>query len=99
MVEMLEEWAEIMRSTIRIQDYKTGWFAKHTRCCMGGDIYEWLLDKAEPDQKKARVICQKMLEMGLITSVENKLYFSMNDLYKFYFDSDNIADNLIRKWK
>lgn len=40
-----------------------------------------------------------MLEMGLITSVENKLYFSMNDLYKFYFDSDNIADNLIRKWK
>jgi len=37
--------------------------------------------------------------MGLITSVENKLYFSMNDLYKFYFDSDNIADNLIRKWK
>lgn len=40
-----------------------------------------------------------MLEMGLITSVEGKLFFSLNDLYKFYFDSDNIAANLIRKWK
>lgn len=66
---------------------------------MGGDIYEWLLDKAEPDQKKARLIGQRMLEMGLITSVEGKLFFSLNDLYKFYFDSDNIAANLIRKWK
>jgi len=66
LLEALEDWAEIMRADIKIQDYKNGWFGKHLRCCQGEEIFEWLLDRAEPDQKKTRLICQKMLEQGII---------------------------------
>jgi hypothetical protein len=31
--------------------------------------------------------------------VENKKQFNPNDLYRLYMDRDDIADNLVRKWK
>lgn len=40
-----------------------------------------------------------MLDQKIIENVEGKSLFNLNDLYKFYFDSDNIADNMLRTWK
>ena len=51
--EQLEDWAEIMRSEIKIKDYPNGWFGKHLRCAQGTDIQKWLLEHADPDKKKA----------------------------------------------
>jgi hypothetical protein len=48
-IEALEEWAEIMHKDIKITDYSYGWFGKHINCCMGGEIFGWLIDKVTPE--------------------------------------------------
>ena len=40
-----------------------------------------------------------MLDQKIIENVEGKTLFNLNDLYRFYFDSETIADNMLRKWK
>ena len=89
-----------MRSEISIKDYPNGWFGKHLRCAQGMDIYGWILEHAEEDQKKGAVICQQMLQKGLIQAVEdaNQKMFNINNLYRFYCDRDDIADNLVKKF-
>ena len=66
---------------------------------MGGEIFGWLIDRVSPEQKKAKKYCQKMLELKIIENVEGKSQFSLNDLYRFYFDSKYHAENLLRTWK
>lgn len=56
-MEQLEEWAVLIRRTIRIADYKNGWFGKHLRCAIGADIYGWIIEHADNNDKKAAVIC------------------------------------------
>jgi len=60
-VDLLEDWAETMRSEVTVKDYANGWFAKHLRCVQGKEIYDWILEKVE-DKKKAPFVCKKMLE-------------------------------------
>ena len=50
-LEQLEEWAELIRNDIRIEDKKAGWFGKHPRCALGGDIYIWILDHVESNER------------------------------------------------
>lgn len=40
-----------------------------------------------------------MLEKDIMQNVEGKQFFSPNDLYRLYMDRDDIADNLVRRWK
>ena len=40
-----------------------------------------------------------MLELKIIENVDGKTVFNLNDLYRFYFNSKNIAENLLRTWK
>jgi hypothetical protein len=40
-----------------------------------------------------------MLEKNIMENVEGKSIFSGDDLYRFYMDRDDIADNLVRRWK
>jgi len=40
-----------------------------------------------------------MLEKEFISNVDSKLDFSTVDLYRFYMDREDIADNLLRRWK
>ena len=65
-LEQLGEWAELIRENVKVMDYKNGWFGKHMRCIYGGDIYRWILENFEPNEKKAKLICQKMLEKEII---------------------------------
>ena len=44
-VDNLEEYAYIMHSDIKLSDFKNGWFGRHTRCCRGEDILQWLQKK------------------------------------------------------
>lgn len=55
--EQLEEWAELIRNDIKIQDYKNGWFGKHLRCAVGGDIFGWIIDRIESNEDTAKQIC------------------------------------------
>lgn len=87
-LENLEEWAYIMHKDIQMQDYKNGWFGKHTMCCRGEEILGWLVDRVSPDQKKVLMICQKMLEQDIIINVESKPNFGQKDLYRFKFLSN-----------
>lgn len=98
-LQNLEEWAYIMHKDIKMQDYKNGWFGKHTMCCRGEEIHNWLTDRVSPEKKKVLMICQKMLEQDIIQNVENKTFFGQNDLYRFQFLSNEGADNLIRTWR
>ena len=72
-----------MHKDIQMQDYKNGWFGKHTMCCRGEEIFYWLTDRVSPDKQKILMICQKMLEQDIITNVESKRAFGQKDLYRF----------------
>ena len=93
-----------MRQEIRISDYPNGWFGKHLRCAKGKDIIEWVFEHAEEDKQKGAQICQKMLEKNLIEAAEPsqgqmfKNKFNVNNLYRFFMDRDDIADNQAKKW-
>jgi len=36
----MEEWAEIIRAEIKVQDYQHGWWQQHKRCCTGEQIFD-----------------------------------------------------------
>jgi hypothetical protein len=40
-----------------------------------------------------------MLEKEIISNVDGKLDFSTVDLYRMYMDREDIADNMLRRWK
>ena len=40
-----------------------------------------------------------MLNQKTIENVEGRALFNFKNLYRFYFDSDNIADNMLKNWK
>lgn len=40
-----------------------------------------------------------MLERDIIQHVENQKVFNIGSLYRIYMDKEDIADNLVRKWK
>lgn len=40
-----------------------------------------------------------MLEKEIITSVDQKLDFSKIDIYRMYMDREDIADNMLRRWR
>jgi hypothetical protein len=80
-------------------DFKNGWFGKSLRCVYGGDIYRWILEHVESNDKKALQICQKMLEKEIIANVDAKIDFSKVDLYQMYMDREDIADNMLRRWR
>jgi hypothetical protein len=100
-LEQLENWAEIMRSEIEIKDYPNGWFGTYQRCANGQDIYGWILEHAEEDPKKGATICQKMVEKKLIMAVDESMgrIFNIGNYYRFHMDRDDIADNIVKKWK
>lgn len=100
MLEQLEDWADVMRSEIQVQDISNGWLSKHMRCAKGSCIFHWIQDHIEPDQKQAGIICQKMLEKNLIGGIEDKSgrIFNINNLYRFYMDRDDIANNQVKRW-
>ena len=48
-IENLWDWAEIMHKEINLQDYPNGWFGRHTKCCLGKEIFKWLMEKGQHD--------------------------------------------------
>ena len=40
-----------------------------------------------------------MLEKGIVISIEQKLEFTNVDFFQMYMDRDDIADNMLRRWK
>ena len=40
-----------------------------------------------------------MLDKEIIQNVDGRLEFSTTDLYRMYMDREDIADNLLRRWK
>ena len=65
----------------------------------GGDIYRWIKEHVEANEKRAMQICQKMLEKGIIMSIDQKIEFTTTDLYQMHMDREDIADNMLRRWK
>lgn len=60
----------------------------------------------EKDRQTAGTICQKMLQKNLFETVDqgNKINlqnrkFNVNNLYRFFMDRDDIADNQLKKFK
>ena len=103
-LEQLGEWAELIRNDIQVHDYNLGWFKGTIRACVRGiDVYRWILTHVESNEKKAKQICQKMLEKEIISSVKEKstglAEFQTEDIYRMYMDRDDIADNMLRRWK
>ena len=86
-----------MRSQVIVQDFKSGWFTIHKRCILGKTIIDWIQQTIESNDDKALTISQKMLEAKIFSPIENIKKFEKLELYRFYFDRDDIADNQVRK--
>lgn len=65
----------------------------------GHEIHSWILTHVESNEKRANHICQKMLEKEFISNVDSKLNFSNTDLYRLYTDNEDIANNMLFRWK
>ena len=53
-IESLEEWAEIMNHELKVQDHYVNWFTNYNNCYLGGQIFDWLMDRAAPESRRAR---------------------------------------------
>ena len=40
-----------------------------------------------------------MLEKGIVISIEQKLEFTNVDFFQMHIDRDDIAENMLRRWK
>ena len=89
----------MIRNDVKVMEYKNGWFGKHTRVVYGSEIYRWILEHVEAQEKRAKQICQKMLEKEIISSIESRMDFSTADLYRMHMDREDIADNMFRRWR
>lgn len=87
-VDKLDVLAHLIRSDVRIQENKGGWFSDIEKCASGLDIVNWVKNHAEQVDKKAIELCQKMLDLKVITRIDGNLYFegSPQCLFKFYED-------------
>ncbi len=56
-IEKLDVLAHLIRSDIRIQEYKSGWFGTPEKCASGLDVLNWIKDHAEQNDTKAMEIC------------------------------------------
>lgn len=58
----------------------------------------WVYTKVISDETKASKICQKMLDYGFISRVDNSTIFEpLNDpIYRFYEDREDLASNCLR---
>lgn len=61
-----------MYREVPTQDYPNGYFSSHQKCCLGGQIFEWLIAQATHEHKKARHYCQQMLDKHIIKNVDKK---------------------------
>ncbi len=50
-LEKLDVVAHLIRSDVRIQEHKQGWFGSLEKCASGLDILNWIKDHAEPSEK------------------------------------------------
>ncbi len=66
------------------------------RVVYGGDVYRWILEHVESNEKKARQICQKMLEKEIIQNVDGRIDFNTVDLYRMYMHWYTLRKNAIR---
>ena len=99
-MQNLWEWIDIMHKEINLRDHKKGWFgSKHTKCCLGEEIFNWLVAKGKNEHKNALAICNQLVEQNIIINIQGKTFFVQSDHYKFYFDKDEIADNMVRNWR
>lgn len=96
----LDIMAHFIRLDIPLEEIKQGWFTKIKNLGSGFDILNWMRDKVEADQERATMLCQKMMDHGYISRIDEEQTFSpLNTVfYQFYEDRENLAANMLRPY-
>ena len=96
----LNLFAQIIQNDIRIEQISRGCFKKRQNCASGYEIFKWVKENIENDDRKANEICQAMMDQETISRIDQITTFENknNLLYTFRKDKENIASNLSIPW-
>jgi hypothetical protein len=91
---------DIIRSSIKLQNIKIGWFKTHENCVRGSELVSWIVKELKFKVDDAVDTFGVLLEKGVIYNVDGHTSFENSDgaLYKFQADRTDIAANMVWPW-
>ncbi len=89
-----------IRSGIKLQNVKVGWFKTYENCVTGSDLVNWMVKSLGYKADEAGDTFEKLIEKGVLYNVEGHTTFENSDkaLYKFQADRTDIAANMVWPW-
>lgn len=98
--DRLDETVSLLRSNIKLQNVKVGWFKSYENCVTGSELVGCILKFLGGDTKNAIDTVEKLIEKGVLYNVDgtNKFVNSDKALYKFQMDREDIAANMVWPW-
>jgi hypothetical protein len=96
----MDEFVDVIRSSIKLQNVKVGWFKTYENCVTGVDLVNWIIKTLGYKTEEAVDTLEKLLEKGVFYNVEGHTAFENSDkaLYKFQADRTDIGANMVWPW-
>ena len=96
----MDEFVDVIRSSIKLQNVKVGWFKTYENCVTGADLVNWIVKTLGYKAEDAADALEKLMEKGVFYNVEGHTAFENSDkaLYKFQADRTDIAANMVWPW-
>lgn len=96
----MDEIVDMIRSNVKPQNFKVGWFKTYENCVPGSEIVNWAVKNLNHSVDQAIDFYDKMLEKGILNSVDGHATFQNSDkaYYRFQADRSDIAANMVWPW-
>jgi NIMA (never in mitosis gene a)-related kinase len=96
----LDETVHLLRSNIKLQNIKVGWFKTHENCVPGSELVSAIQRLFGVDTRNAIESLERFIDKGVLFNVDGstKLVNSDKALYRFQMDREDIAANMVWPW-
>ena len=98
--DRLDEFVDVLRSGVKLQNVKVGWFKTYENCVAGSELANWMVKNLGYNIDAAVHELEKLVEKDVLYNVEGHKTFENSDkaLYKFQADRTDIAANMVWPW-
>ncbi len=98
--DRLDEFVDVLRSGVKLQNVKVGWFKTYENCVAGNELANWMVKNLGYNIDAAIHELEKLVEKEVLYNVEGHKTFENSDkaLYKFQADRTDIAANMVWPW-
>jgi len=96
----LDETVHLLRSNIKLQNVKSGWFKAHENCVPGSELVNVIQRLFGVEARNAIESLERLIDKGVLYNVDGGTKFINSDkaLYKFQMDREDIGANMIWPW-